>query len=119
MLKSCSRCGKIHDYNYQCGAKKKYNYTKDRQLRSTYKWRMKSKEIRELAGYRCEVCKDLDELDPDSLEHLEVHHIEKVEERPDLLLDNLNLICLCVNHHKQADNGLIDKRYLQGLAIRR
>ena len=116
MLKSCSKCGRIHDTEYNCTSRE-YNYTKDRQLRSTYKWRMKSKEIRERAGWLCEVCKDKHSLNSNTIKSkLEVHHIEKVEERPDLLLDNNNLIFLCTQHNKMADNGLLDKEYLHSLA---
>jgi hypothetical protein len=46
---------------------------------------------------------------------LEVHHIEKLRENVDGLLDDDNLICLCGKHHKQADKGLIDKEYLKEL----
>lgn len=44
---------------------------------------------------------------------LEVHHIEKVRDRKDLLLDDDNLICLCVEHHKQADKGILSKEFLK------
>jgi hypothetical protein len=44
-----------------------------------------------------------------------VHHIEKLRENVDGLLDDDNLICLCGKHHKQADKGLIDKEYLKEL----
>ena len=47
---------------------------------------------------------------------ISVHHIEKVKDRPDLFLDDYNLICLCEEHHKQADRGEIDKEYLRKLA---
>ena len=34
-------------------------------------------------------------------------------------LDNYNLICLCTDHHKQADQGKLDKEYLRKLARKR
>ena len=48
-------------------------------------------------------------------ENLEVHHVVKLNERPDLLLEDSNLICLCVKHHKQADCGEISKTDLYRL----
>ena len=50
---------------------------------------------------------------------LEVHHIAKLRDNPDGLLDDLNLICLCPEHHKQADAGRISKGYLKTLANNR
>ena len=50
---------------------------------------------------------------------IEVHHIVKVREDETRLLDNLNLICLCKDHHEQADNNEIDKDYLIELARKR
>ena len=116
MYKSCPRCGKIHDYNFQCKAtKKNYGEAQERKLRSTWAWTLKSKEIREKAHYLCEVCRDNNEINY----NVEVHHIEKIRDDTSLLLDNLNLICLCVEHHKQADTGELDKEYLKQLARQR
>ena len=49
MYKSCSRCGRIHDSNFQCTKNKVYKRTKERKLRSRYVWSLKSQEIREKA----------------------------------------------------------------------
>lgn len=117
MLKSCSKCGKIHQANYKCHKDIRIkSATDESQLRSKYKWTQKSLEIREKANYLCEVCRDQGII---SYEQLEVHHIETLKDRSDLLLDNSNLICLCVSHHKQADAGEIDKDYLRKLAEHR
>ena len=112
MYKACSRCGKIHRYNKTCYVNKVYQGGNERELRSTYKWTLKSLEIRDKAHYLCEVCKDQNILNYDDLE---VHHIEKVKDNSDLLLENDNLICLCQFHHKQADAGELDKEYLKSL----
>lgn len=85
-------------------------------MRSSQKWTDKSLEIRERANWLCEVCRDQKEY---NYKDLEVHHIEKITERPDLLLDNSNLICLCKFHHKQAEKGILAKEYLRELAERR
>ena len=47
---------------------------------------------------------------------LEVHHIQKLKDNEDGLLDNLNLICLCKHHHELADAGKIDAEHLRELA---
>lgn len=113
MYKSCSKCGKIHPKNYQCNVGRIYSGGDERKLRSKYSWTKKSEEIRERANHLCEVCRDKGII---TFKDIEVHHIVKVKDDETLLLDNENLICLCQEHHKQADNGLIEKEYLQRLA---
>lgn len=49
-------------------------------------------------------------------EGLETHHIIKLVERPDLLLEDSNLICLCSRHHREAEKGEIDAGRLHRLA---
>ena len=115
---ACSRCGKIHPKGYICKVeKKRYKYSyKESKLRSKSAWTDKSKQIREDANYLCEVCKDKGIY---NYRNVEVHHILKLRERPDLLLDNYNLICLCKDCHRLADAGIISVDYLQELAKRR
>ncbi len=113
MLKSCNKCGKIHPYNYKCNALKRSYEGDERKERSTYKWTMKSKEVREKAQGLCEVCRDKGIY---TYKNLEVHHIIKVRDNKDLLLDNYNLVCLCTDHHKQADKGKLSQDYLRKLA---
>lgn len=117
-FKACSKCGKIHPYNYKCSVGVDYNRSKvaEDKLRSKYAWTKKSKQIREDAGNLCEVCKANGIATYDGLE---VHHIEKLRENVDGLLDDDNLICLCTMHHKQADNGEIDPAYLRELVKKR
>lgn len=116
MMKSCSNCGKIHDYNYVCRPPRKYPVGEERKARNTYKWAMKSKEIRERAQGLCEVCRAKSIY---TYTGLEVHHIIKVKENKDLLLDDSNLICLCTLHHKEAERGNISKEYLRQLVEER
>lgn len=117
-FKACSKCGKIHPYNYKCSVGVDYNRSKvaEDKLRSKYAWTKKSKQIRDDAGNLCEVCKANGIATYDGLE---VHHIEKLRENVDGLLDDDNLICLCTTHHKQADNGEIDPAYLRELVKKR
>ena len=117
MYKACSKCGKIHDTNYKCKAGRVYaKNTNTDKLRQKNKWKVKSKEIRERANYLCEVCRDRGIY---TYDNLDVHHINKLADDPKGLLDNLNLITLCREHHKQADEGKIDKEYLLELAKKR
>lgn len=122
MLKACGWCGRMHDINATCPRKptqkgRKYEHRTDAdKLRNTYRWRMKREQIKQDAHYMCEVCKDQGHI---TSQHLEVHHIIKLNKAPDLLTDDDNLICLCTTHHKQADAGEIEPVYLRELAKQR
>lgn len=120
MKKSCSKCGKIHDTNYICRAglnttANKYDY-KEAKLRNTHSWHKKSAHIRADSQYLCAVCLDKGIY---NYNNLEVHHITKLKENADGLLDDYNLVCLCSKCHKLADSGMIDKDYLISLAQKR
>ena len=116
MYKSCSKCGKIHDANYNCTFGKVYRGGEERNLRKSNAWKRKSEEIREKANFLCEVCRDRGSYTYDGLE---VHHIIKIKDNKELLLDNRNLICLCQEHHKMADRNALDADYLRRLALKR
>lgn len=111
MYKSCSRCGKIHDYNKKCyvGYSNRKKDTNANRFRKTTEWTNKSIEIRELSKYLCAICLDKGIYNYDKLE---VHHIIPLEEDIDRGLDNDNLICLCNSHHREAEKGEIDREYL-------
>ena len=116
MYKSCSICGKIHSTSYKCVRQVVYKDSEERKLRSTNKWKVKSLEIREKANFLCEVCRERGIY---TYNNLEVHHITKLKEDKTGLLDNNNLICLCSSHHKEADEGILDKEYLRRIAMLR
>lgn len=121
MLKACSRCGRIHDFNYKCnaGRERLFNERKDTEaarLRSTANWQRKREDIRERAFNLCEVCKANGVY---TYEGLSVHHIKKLTEDPSGLLNDNNLVCLCSLHHTQADEGIISPDYLRKLAAER
>ena len=117
MLKSCSRCGKLHKYGYICNEGKKINYSKytykEASLRNTYSWHTKAQDIKARSNYLCAENKIY------NYNNLEVHHITKIKEDADLLLEDNNLICLCKNCHILADAGIIKKEYLQELVQKR
>ena len=119
MYKACSRCGRIHDSNFKCRAGIDYSrddITEERRLRNKTAWANKSAEIRERAQYICEVCRDRGIY---NYRDLEVHHIVKLRDSAEGLLDNYNLVCLCAKHHRQADKGQLDAEYLRNLAKNR
>jgi 5-methylcytosine-specific restriction endonuclease McrA len=118
MLKSCSRCGKIHDFNYRCnvGRSRKYANTEENKLRGRNAWKIKRAQIREDSFNLCAVCLELGVY---TYEGLEIHHIKKLREDASGLLEDDNLICLCGRHHEQADRGEIDVEYLRKLVEKR
>ena len=117
MYKSCPRCGKIHSTKYKCTkGKVKRVLTDDMRLRNLSAWHKKAEDIKKASKYLCSVCLDKGRY---TYNKLEVHHIEKLRDNPERLLDNYNLICLCKNCHKLADDGMIDKDYLYKLAKNR
>ena len=116
MWKACSRCGRIHPAGYKCNVGRVYKGGEERKLRSQWSWNEKRTQIKEDAHYLCEVCRDHGIL---TYNDVEVHHIEKIKDRPDLFLEDSNLVVLCRSHHKDADDGKIDKDYLKALAKKR
>ena len=116
MLRSCSRCGRIHDSGFICN-RGRNPLTDEQKLRNLNKWHQKSREIRERALYLCEVCKDQGSVNAG--DDIEIHHITKLRDDPNGLLDNFNLIALCIPHHKSADAGELDPDYLRKLARER
>lgn len=118
MRKSCRWCGRIVAKGHDCDKKPKpvLKRTKEESGRYTTEWKKKSAEIKELSKYLCAVCAANGRY---VYESLEVHHIIPLRERPDLLTEDSNLICLCERHHTQAERGEIERDYLFGLAAER
>lgn len=109
----------MHAYDEPCPRKKpayRYERTGADRLRFTARWKRKSLQVRSDAHWLCEVCRDQGKVTTD---RLEVHHIDKLREDPDGLLEDDNLVCLCRAHHRMADDGELTKGYLRGLALRR
>lgn len=115
MFRSCSRCGRIHEVGYVCpvGRRPLIPKTNDQRLRSKQKWTDKSIEIREASHYLCAICQEEGIY---NYAKTEVHHITKLKDDEEGLLDNYNLICLCKYHHELADEGKIDAEHLKELA---
>ena len=118
IYKSCSKCGKIHNTNYKCNAgyKEIRTYDEARKLRNTYKWHKKAEQIKQDSKFLCAICLEEGIY---NYKDIEVHHIDKIRENKERLLDNNNLICLCREHHRQADEGIISKEHLFELVEKR
>ena len=116
MLKACSRCGKMHRYDYVCYKGKIKKPSKVQKLRDSYAWEQKSLEIRTRAGWLCELCRTQGMY---VYHGLEVHHIEPIRDQPDKYLDDDNLVCLCGMCHKMADKGEISRLRLYDLVKKR
>lgn len=116
MYRSCSKCGKIHGYNEPCSIKRVFKKTKESELRNTYAWHSKAEEIKRRSKYLCALCLEEGKA---NYQGLEVHHIEKIKDNEERLLDDYNLICLCSEHHKDVeDNDSIKDRLFELARIR-
>lgn len=118
MLKTCSKCGKLHDFNYQCHKNRSLRKsTQANSIRNTYRWNKKSLEIRDRDKNLCRCC--LADIYGTqyvyNYEQLEVHHIIPIEEDVSLAFVDDNLITLCIYHHKLADKGVIPRNILSKL----
>lgn len=111
-FKTCSRCGKIVTYDHKCNDGRKINRLETDKLRNQRRWKKKAREIKEADLFLCQVCKAEGIY---NYEDLEVHHIIKLRDNPNGLLDDDNLITLCRYHHKKADSGEIEADYLREL----
>lgn len=113
MLKSCRYCNKIHGVGEVCPNKPTYNSRKyykktfrtpEDIFRSSYDWKKKRTYILKRDNYLCRVCQSEHRA---TVGRISVHHVRPLKFRPDLKLDDRNLITLCSHHHEQAENGEI------------
>jgi 5-methylcytosine-specific restriction enzyme A len=115
MLTSCKYCMGVHPRGFNCTKKPpRTKFPSDiTKFRGSRLWKKKSQEIRKRDKYLCQVC--LKEMRY-TFRNLEVHHIVPIAKNWDLKLENTNLITLCIEHHKLADNGSISPHFLDSLA---
>lgn len=110
----------MHNRGQLCEMRPKDNRLKDKEshiikFRNSQLWKNKSKEIRSRDTFLCQWCKMENKL---VFKGLEVHHIEKLSNNFKKRLDNFNLVTLCQQCHKMADDGKISKKdLLQLVAI--
>lgn len=120
MKRSCPYCGGIHEKGAECPRKPKPVQTANRHrseagdLRKRNIWKRTSVEIRKRDSYLCRACLDRGEL---NTRNLSVHHIVPINEDKAQWLDPKNLITLCSSCHDKAEEGLLDRDYLRGLAV--
>ena len=123
MLKSCSYCGRIHEKGFVCPKKpqrgRHKNIEADR-FRRSYVWQNRRKQILLRDFYLCRICNegsygDFGVVKDTSL--LQIHHIEPLEERFDLRLEDDNLVTTCQTHHRMAEDGEIPRKYLHELTL--
>lgn len=116
MLKSCQYCQKIHDSKYDCGKKppKMNKCSANDRFRYTSAWQQKRRDIRERDRYLCQVCirKLYGTTRQFNSESLSVHHANKLNDAYDRRLDDSNLLTLCEQHHRMADDGTIPKEQI-------
>ena len=120
MLRSCKYCGGVHDSKYVCLSKPKrdrYKVTYIDRFRWTKVWQKKRKQINDRDKYMCQVCmRKLYNTEMQyNFKEIEVHHIVAIVEDWDLRLEDSNLICLCVYHHKMAESGEIGRAVLNDI----
>ncbi|MFW2490982.1 HNH endonuclease [Clostridium chromiireducens] len=120
MLKSCSRCGGIHERKFKCQvgqvARVKDHENLAVKFRNSQVWKKKRKDILIRDKGLCQLCiRNLYETFGRAYNHklIEVHHIEPIKDNFDLRLDDGNLISLCTYHHKRADRGEIPREELR------
>lgn len=114
-LKSCKYCGRIHTTTFDCGQKPKRvkAATDEVSVRNKYRWQKVRKRVNERDHYMCRTCFARGVINTVGLE---THHIVPLVEDADLAYEDDNLITLCVEHHKEADRGVITRAELNGLA---
>ena len=111
MLVSCKYCSGLHRRGEVCPSKpvRQKESNKINKFRWSRQWRTKRNQIVDRDKYLCQVCKQDKRY---TYENLEVHHIVPIVEDWYKRLDDNNLITLCVEHHKLADDNKIYKDYL-------
>ena len=122
MLKSCSRCGGIHEHNFKCQVGKvprvKDNNNLAVKFRNSQVWKKKRKDILVRDKGICQLCirrlyDTYGRIYNNKL--IEVHHIEPIVEEYGLRLEDSNLISLCTYHHTMADRGDIPRHMLKDI----
>ena len=120
MLKSCSRCGKVHEKGYVCSAGKVLQPRESEadRFRNKQIWRKKAAQIKKRDYQMCRVCErgEYNTVIRYNAHNISVHHIVPLEEDFTRRLDDENLITLCRYHHELAEKDEIPRDFLKNLA---
>ena len=123
MRKYCPKCRMVVDRSHTHQTEmdwSKYKYKDDkgvRRIRNSVKWRNKREEIKRRDGGIDQIAANgLDGPPYIETRNLQVHHIEPLNERPDLAFDNDNLITVSPRTHELAESGLIEREKLHEIA---
>jgi 5-methylcytosine-specific restriction endonuclease McrA len=73
-----------------------------RKVYSTRRWQVVRLEALRRDGFRCRECNDW--------RHLEVHHVKRLEDHPELAFDLANLLTLCRTCHTDETNRQLGNR---------
>lgn len=115
MLRSCPRCGRVHDSRIKCAREWKPRTSPADRFRSSRSWQRTRDAVRARDLSLCRVCADKEP--PEYVtEGLSVHHIVPLEEDFELRNDMDNLVTLCSRCHEDAENGRVPRGYLRALA---
>lgn len=114
-LKSCRYCGGVHEASFECPKKpvKKYKVVRKKSkynsFMSSAAWQ-KTREFIKIRDYGvCRVCFEEGKL----TYQVQCHHIIPTKELIESeWLDVNNLICLCKEHHEDAEAGVIKRETL-------
>ena len=117
MMTTCTNCGGLHllDANTcRSSSRMPKRASVANRLRKTYKWRMKSEQIRQRDKYLCQVCltAQFNTVQQYTYDNVSVHHIIPIAEGPSRGFDDDNLITVCDYHHRLAESGQIPRKVL-------
>jgi 5-methylcytosine-specific restriction enzyme A len=97
VVRSCSKCGRIHEHNYNCKAITRVNSgSLSNKIRNTQAWKKKHKIVFDRDNGLCQICiRNLHDTYARVYNNsIEVHHIELIVEAYELRLDEGNLIII-------------------------
>lgn len=112
MLRSCPRCGRVHEPGACERPRKATARTREQRFRSTAAWQALAELVRERDLNMCVACRH---ASPPSFvtQGLEVHHIVPLRADWSLRLVEENCATLCVPCHKLAEAGIITAAQLR------
>lgn len=113
MLRSCSRCGKIHKPGCCTVAKPSAaERTPEQKFRSSADWQRVAEAVRERDLNMCVACRHKQPA-VFVTQSLEVHHIIPLRVDWSLRLEEDNCATLCIPCHKLAEQGIITAQQLR------